>query len=254
MRARYRIIAAAIAGLIHSGPAAAAELKVLSAGAYRAVVDELKFEFKKRTSHNLVTENATVGVQRKRVADGEAFDVVIATPDALSTFAKSGKLTGNTVPLARIGIGVMVKAGAPLPDVSTVEAFKKTLLAAKSVAYLDPSSGGSSGIYLHALFQRLGIADAIAAKAKLQRGGRVAELVSRGEAEIGIHQMSQIVADGLVTLVGPLPAEIQNYTTYAAAIASGARNKPAAKTLIDMLAGPATAPVLKARGMERPTP
>ena len=119
----------------------------------------------------------------------------------------------------------MVRSGAPKPDIGSVEAFKKALLEAKSVAYIDPASGGSSGIYIAGLLDKLGIADQIKPKAKLKKGGYVADLIVSGEAELGIHQISEIVPVKEVTLVGPLPAEIQNYTIYAAGVGAGARDR-----------------------------
>jgi molybdate transport system substrate-binding protein len=144
----------------------------------------------------------------------------------------------------------MVKEGAPKPDISTVEAFKQTLLKAKSVGYIDPASGGSSGIYVAGLLDKLGIAEQIKPKAKLQKGGHVSDLVKAGEAEIGIHQNSEIVGQAGVTLIGPLPKDIQNYTTYAVGLGSGAKQAEAAKAFIKVLTGPSAAAVLKAAGME----
>ena len=140
--------------------------------------------------------------------------------------------------LARVGVGVMVKAGAPVPDVCTVDAFKHALLDAKTVSYIDPASGGSSGIYVANLLQKLGIADQIKPKQKLKQGGYVADLIKSGEAELGIHQISEIVPVKEVTLVGPLPAEIQNYTTYAAGVGATAKDSEAAKAMIKVLSGP----------------
>jgi molybdate transport system substrate-binding protein len=154
------------------------------------------------------------------------------------------------VNIARVGVGVMVKEGAPKPDVATVEAFKQAVLAAKSVAYIDPASGGSSGIYVAKLFEQLGIADQVKPKAKLKQGGHVADLIVSGEAELGIHQISEIVPVKGVTLIGPLPKEIQNYTTYAAGVASAAKDRDAALALVKFLSGPRTAEILKSKGME----
>ncbi len=154
--------------------------------------------------------------------------------------------------VARVGVGVVVKEGAPSPDISNVDAFKRALIAAKSVAYIDPASGGSSGIYLTGLFDKLGIAADIKPKAKLKQGGYVADLIANGEAELGLHQISEILPVKGVKLVGPLPAEIQNYTTYGAAVGTDAKQPDAARALIKLLTGPAAEGVLKARGMERP--
>jgi molybdate transport system substrate-binding protein len=233
--------------------AAAAEIKVLTAGAFKQVVVALIPEFEKQTGHKVILDNDTAGALQKRIEGGEAFDVAFITPGVINDLAKKGKIVeGSGVPLARVGVGVMVKAGAPKPDVSTVEAFKQALLAAKSVAYIDPASGGSSGIYVAGLLDKLGIADQIKPKAKLKQGGYVADLIKSGEAELGIHQISEIVPVKEVTLVGPLPAEIQNYTTYAAGLGTAAKDNEAAKVLLKVFIGPAAAELLKSKGMEPP--
>jgi molybdate transport system substrate-binding protein len=231
--------------------AAAAEIKVLTAGAFKQVLVALVPEFEKQTGHKVIVENETVGALTKRIDGGEAFDVAVLTPGAVNNLTDKGKfVAGSRANLARVGVGVMVKAGAPVPDISTVDAFKRALLAAKSVAYIDPASGGSSGIYVSGLLDKLGIADQVKPKAKLKQGGYVADLIVKGEAELGIHQISEIVPVKEVTLVGPLPAEIQNYTVYAAGLGASAKDSEAAKALIKALTGPAAADVLKSKGME----
>ena len=246
---------AAIVGISMAMPGVsiAAEVKVLTAGAFKQIVLAVVPDFEKASGHKVAVDNDTVGALAKRINDGEAFDVVVLTPAAIDDLAKTGKVAeGSKTALARVGVGVMVKAGAPAPDIGSVEAFKRALLAAKSVAYIDPASGGSSGIYVAGLLQKLGIADDIKPKAKLKQGGYVADLVKSGEAEIGIHQISEIVPVKEVTLVGPLPSEIQNYTTYAAGIGAAAKDSEAAKALVKELSGPAAAAVLKDKGMDRP--
>jgi molybdate transport system substrate-binding protein len=229
----------------------AAEIKVLTAGAFKQVLVALVPEFEKQTGHKVILDNDTVGALTKRIDGGETFDVAVLTPGAVKDLVGKGKLAaGGGANLARVGVGVMVKAGAPVPDISTVEAFKRALLAAKSVAYIDPASGGSSGIYIAGLLDKLGVAAEVKPKAKLKQGGYVADLIVKGEAELGIHQISEIVPVKEVTLVGPLPAEIQNYTVYAAGLGAGAKDNEAAKALIKTLTGPAAAAVLKSKGME----
>ena len=205
--------------------ATAAEIKVLTAGAFKQVLVALVPDFEKQTGHKVTVDNETVGALTKRIEGGEAFDVAVLTPGAVNELAAKGKFVdGSASTLARVGVGVMVKAGAPAPDISSVDAFKRALLAAKSVAYIDPASGGSSGIYVAGLLDKLGIADQVKPKAKLKKGGYVADLIVSGEAELGIHQISEIVPVKEVTLVGPLPAEIQNYTVYAAGLGAGAKD------------------------------
>lgn len=239
-----------LAGLAQ--PAPAAEIKVLTTGAMKEVVLAVVQDFENRTGHKVTVDNATAGVLSRRIRDGEAFDVTVNTPAMIDDLIRAGKIVaGSRVDLARVGVGVAVKQGAPLPDISTLDAFKRTLIAARAVAHGDPVGGGSSGIYVAAMLARIGIADAIRSKTILVPGGLVAERVATGQAEIGLHQISEILAVKDVTLAGPLPAEIQNYTTYAVGIATAAKDVDAVKALIAALAAPAVEALLKGRGMER---
>jgi molybdate transport system substrate-binding protein len=242
-------------GVLMAGaqPGSAAEVKVLTAGAFKQVVLAVVPEFEKQTGHKVIVDNDTVGGLTKQIEGGAQFDVVVLNPAAIDSLTSKGKISdGSKSVLARVGVGVMVKAGAPVPDIGSVEAFKRALINAKTVAYIDPASGGSSGIYIAGLLDRLGIVDQIKPKAKLKQGGYVADLIKSGEAELGIHQISEIVPVKEVTLVGPLPAEIQNYTTYAAGVSAGTKESEAAKALIKVLSGPAAAAVLKEKGMDQP--
>src|ERR1044072_333092 len=249
---RMLALVTALVGVVSYGAAVqAAEVKILTAGAMKAVVLAIVPEFEKQTGHKAVVDNDTAGGLLKRIDGGEAFDLAVITPGAIRELGTKGKVTGGTN-IARVGVGVVVKEGASVPDISSVEAFKNALKAAKSVAYIDPASGGSSGIYLTGLFDKLGIAADIKPKAKLKQGGYVAELIANGEAEIGLHQISEILPVKGVKLVGPLPAEIQNYTTYAAAVGTDAKQKDGAEAMMKLLAGPQGEAVLKERGMERP--
>jgi molybdate transport system substrate-binding protein len=240
-----------LGALIAGKDASAAEITVLTAGAFKSVVMAIVPEFETQSGHKVTVANDTAGALAKRIADDERFDVVILTPPAIDQLAESGRLARfSPVRLARVGIGVAVKDGAKLPDISTVAAFETALREARSVAYIDPAAGGSSGIYLAQLFAKMGLADIIKAKAVLVPGGLVAERVATGEAELGIHQISEILPVKGITLVGPLPAEIQNYTVYAAGLGANAKEAEAAKALLKALSGTAAAAVLKAKGME----
>jgi len=251
MRAMLVGLAMVLIGAGAARPAAAAEIKVLTAGAFKQVLLALLPDFERTSGHKVVVENDTVGALTKRIEGGETFDLAILTPAAVDALASKGKLVaGSRANLARVGIGVVVKEGAPKPDIGSLAAFKQALLAAKSVAYIDPAAGGSSGIYVAGLLDKLGIAAEVKPKAKLIPGGAVAEHVARGEAELGIHQISEILPVKGVTLVGPLPADIQNYTVYAAALGAQAKESDAAKALLKALSGPAAAGVLKSKGME----
>jgi molybdate transport system substrate-binding protein len=229
----------------------AAELKLLTTGAFKQVVLALVPDFEKQTGHTVVVANDTAGGVKARVEKGEEVDVAVATPGILKELAAAGKIqAGSETKLAQVGIGVMVKEGTAKPDIGSVEAFKQALLNAKSVAYIDPKSGGSSGIYVDKLLERLGIADQVRPKAKLKQGGYVADLIVDGSAELGIHQISEIVPAKGVVLVGPLPKGIQNTTTYAAGVTGSSAHKEAAAALLKALSGPAAAAVLKAKGMD----
>src|SRR6185437_13580921 len=208
-------------------PAAnAAEVKVLTAGAFRQVVDALVPNYERHTGNHVMIDNDTTGGLKKRIAGGEAFDIVVVTPVVVDEMIASGKVAaGSKINLANVGMGVVVKEGAPKPDIGTVEKFKEALLAAKTVAYLDPAAGGTSGIYFEKLLDRLGIAAQIKPKAKLKKGGHVADLIVSGEAELGVHQISEIVPVKGAALVGPLPKEIQNTTTYAAGMSAMVKDK-----------------------------
>lgn len=244
------VLAAAIMQGLMPQSAEAAEIKVISGGAFKTVLTALVAQYQTESGNTVAVTYRTVGQHMKLIAGGEEkFDVAVLTPEAIEALAKEGKVApGSRTDLAKTGVGVVVKAGTPLPDISTVEAFKKTLLAAKSVAYIDPAAGGSSGIYVGKLLERLGIAKEVNAKAVLVHGGEVATHIVDGEAEIGIHQISEILAVKGAVLVGPLPAAIQNFTVYSAGVAAG--DGAAAKSLVKFLSGPHALSIVKAKGME----
>jgi molybdate transport system substrate-binding protein len=233
---------------------ATTDIKVISGGAFKQVLNALAAQYEKTSGSKLDLTYRTVGQHLKLIESGEeTFDVAVLTPEAIDGLIKDGKVVaGSRADLARTGVGVVVRAGAPLPDISSVDAFKRTLMAAKSVAYIDPAAGGSSGIYVGKLLERLGIAKDVNAKAKLIHGGAVADHIADGEAEIGIHQISEILAVKGAVLVGPLPADIQNFTVYSAGVGTAAKDgaQDAASALVKFLAGSHAGPIIKAKGME----
>lgn len=243
----------AIGALFVCLSASAAEIKVLTAGAFKPVVTALVPEFEKQTGHKVTVENDTAGALVKRISGGEAFDLLVLTPAGLVALTKSGKVAeGSTKALARVAIGVAVKKGAAAPDISTVAAFQSALLAARAVAYIDPAAGGSSGIYLSQLFEKMGIADRIKPKAVLVPGGLVAQRLVTDQADIAIHQISEILAVQGATLVGPIPAEIQNYTVYAGGLSAMTKEAAAAKAFLNALAAPAAQVYMREKGLEAP--
>ena len=230
--------------------AGAATIKVLTGGAFKQVIVALVPGFEARTGHKVEVQNDTAGALQKRIAGGEAFDLAVITPAVLQALATQGHVvSGSIVPLAKVAIGVAVKTGAPSPAIGTVDQFKQAVLDARKVAYVDPAAGGSSGIYLDGLFQRMGIADQVKAKAVLVPGGLVADRLVTGEADLAIHQISEIIPVKGVTLVGPLPEAIQNYTTYAGALSSRAAQADAARALLATLSSPEAAEILRVKGM-----
>ncbi|HEX9465765.1 MAG TPA: substrate-binding domain-containing protein [Alphaproteobacteria bacterium] len=246
------VLASLVAASFSLQPAVAADVKLLTTGAFKPVVTALVADYERQSGDKVTIVNDTAGALVRRIDGGETFDLVVLTPAAINDLAKAGKVAGGPTNLARVGVGVVVKEGAPHPDISSVDAFKRALLAAKTVAYIDPASGGSSGIYLDGLFKRLGIADAIKPKAVLVNGGLVAEHVVNGEAEIGVHQISEILAVKGAALVGPIPGEIQNYTVYAGAIGAAAKQPEAARKLLGVFTSEQAVRVLKDKGMEPP--
>ena len=233
--------------------AQAVEIQVLSAGAYKAVVSALAPEFERETGHTVRIDNGTAGALQKRMAEGAAFDLAIITPPVVSALVKEGLLIESTrQDLAKVDIGVGIKAGAAKPDLGSVDAFKQLLLKARAVAYIDPAAGGTSGIYLSQLFDRMGIGEQIRRKAVLVPGGYSAQRILTGEAEIAVQQMSEIVAVKGVELAGPLPDQVQNWTTYTAAVSARAAQPEAAKQLLKFLGGDKAMATLVSKGMVAP--
>jgi molybdate transport system substrate-binding protein len=241
------------ASVLIAGPAAAEEIKVLTSGAFTAAYLEVIPEFERSTGNKIVTASgASMGNAPdsipSRLDRGEPVDVVILADSALDELIKRGKvIAGSRVDLVRSSIGMAVRAGAPKPDISTLDALKRTLLQAKSIAY----SASASGVYLsHDLFPRLGIEAEIQQKCQRIPSGPVGVAVARGDAEIGFQQISELLPVPGIDYVGPLPPEAQKVTIFSAGIAVGARQPDAARALIKYLASPAVVPAIKKSGLE----
>jgi molybdate transport system substrate-binding protein len=227
------------------------EIKVLSATAMKAVLTELTPAIERVAARKLSVAYTTSGGIAKRAVAGEVADLVILAATEMAGLIAHGKVVAaSTAEIARSNIGVGVRKGTPKPDISSAAAFKHALIAAKTVAYTDPVAGGASGTYLAGLLEKLGIADKIVAKlAAGGPGGLAGTIVARGDAEIALHQIPELIAAG-VDLVGPLPPELQQPTTYLAGILAAARHTDAAKQLIALLTTPAAARAIKTEGME----
>lgn len=219
-----------------------ATIKIMSAGAVQAMITAIGAEFERAGGHKLDLHFGTAGSLRARVAGGEAADLVVLPPATIAAFVKEGRLVPDSVTdLGRTVTGVVIKEGAPAPDIATPEAFKRALLAARSVSYTDPKAGGSSGTFFAGLLERLGVADAVAKKAVLgKRGYEVAQMVADGRAEIGTTFISEILTVKGARALGPLPGDLHNVNTYTAAIPVGSREKDAARALLHALTAPAT--------------
>lgn len=238
--------------MLGAGAGHAAEIRVMISGALTAAYLELKPQFEGATSNKVLTLTTTMGTGLNsipnRLQRGEPVDVVIVDDAALDDMIKRGKvLASSKVPLGRSSIGIAVQAGAPKPDISSVEALKRTLLRAKSIAY----SASVSGTYVSTeLFQRLGIADQVSMKSHRIDHERVGAVVARGEAEIGFQQISELLPIQGIDVVGPLPPEVQRSTLFTAGVTVSSKEPDAAGAFIKFLASPSASPAIVRSGIE----
>jgi molybdate transport system substrate-binding protein len=238
------------------GIADAAEVKILSSGALKLALTQLLPGFQTSSRNAVRIEYDIAGSIADRVRKGEAADVAIVTKSQLEGLERQGKIVqGTGVDIAGIAIGIAVRKGAPKPDISTVEAFKQTLLSARSIGYNDPATGSASGIYTARMLEQLGIAQLLQSKIKLvsSQGDHPENLfqaVAKGEIEMQIGQITEIALAPGVELAGPLPGEIQNITMLAAGVATASKAQEAARALIGFLSNPSTVAVLKADGFQ----
>jgi molybdate transport system substrate-binding protein len=229
------------------------EIKVLSTTAMKMVFEELSPRFERETGNRLAVTLGPSLVLEKRVGDGEAADAAIVTSPGAEDLAARGRLAPGLTDIARSYIGIAVAKGTPKPDLSSVEGFKRALLAAKSIALSKPVGGGASGVHMAKVFEELGITEAMAAKAKYGAGGATGLaglFVLRGEADIGIQQMAELIMVDGIDVVGPLPAAIEGVTQFTAAVPASASHPEAGRALIGFLTTPAAKSVIKAKGLE----
>lgn len=239
------LMAAAL--LLVASPANAAGLKVLSGNGPKAAVKQLCAEYERITGGKIELKFGVNPEVKKKIEAGENFDVVIGNPPIIDALIKDGLVVGPRADFGRSGLGVAVRAGAPKPDLSSVEAFKKTLLAAKAVAY---PGLGASGIYFVGLLDRMGIKDAMQAKLKPMVAEDTVEVVARGEADMVVVVATRIVDVAGVDVVGPIPSELQTHIGFAAGLSVAAQNQDTGKGLIAFLRSPAAGAILKAKGVE----
>jgi molybdate transport system substrate-binding protein len=238
---RFRTLALTAVAVAFAAPVHAAEVRVLSTNALKTAIEELAPQFEKATENKVVITWGTAATLKVEIEKGAPVDLAVLTDAGVDDLIKQGKLASRT-PIARSGIGVAIHKGAPKPDLSSTDSFKKMLLSAKSVAWVET---GASGIYLKGLFERLGIAEQI--KDKLKPVKAAAEAVAKGEAEIGFTQVSEILPFPQAELGGMLPAEIQSITNFSLGVAKDSKHGEA---LAKFLTTPAAVAVIKAKGLE----
>ena len=251
---RTRVLTAAIcAAVVLLTPGfgiEAADVKVMATGHMRAVFNELAPQIERDTGHKVVTKIATSQVLKREIDAGEAFDLLISIDSDMDTFGKAGTIVAATrQPIAFAAVGVGVRAGAPRPDIGSVDALKRMLLNATSVAY---DAEGASSVYFEGLLERLGIAAEMKEKARPMAG--VLKSVASGESEFGIGSISAILGAPGIELVAAIPAELQSYIKLTAGVSTSSREPKAAQTLIKFLTTPAAVAIIKAKGLESGVP
>ena len=232
--------------------AGAADIRVFSSGAPAEVAKQLVAKFGQESGNRVLFTVANPAVIQQKLAAGETPDIVILPVPIIESLERAGVLRpGSRVDLARVGVGVVVREGAPLPDISSVEAVRKLLLAARSIVYPDPAGGGQTGPALARMIAQLGVEDAVKPKLTLRQaitGG--VELVARGEVEIGMFNISEVLPVKGVALVGPLPPQLQSYIVFAAAVRAGSAAPAPAQAFIEVMSAPAAREHWKAGGLE----
>jgi molybdate transport system substrate-binding protein len=244
-------ISTAVALVFAVATAGAVELKVMGAGPVEGTVKELVPAFVRETDHKVEGVFNTVGFIQDRLKAGERPDILILSAPVMEAMEKDGSLVaGSRTEIGRATSGFAVRAGAPTPDISTPDAMKKTLLAARTVAYVDPAGGGTTGVFFAGLLTRLGIADEINRKAiRPQRGAQVAEAVADGRAEIGNTNLTELVPHKGVKVIGPIPEPLGLVITYVGGISSASTNREAARAFLAALTSPAARAKFKAAGL-----
>ena len=249
---RTLAIMATAALIIAAGPAPAAEIDAMITTAMNAAIEELAPPFERASGHKLRVTYGPSGGLARRFNGGEAADLIVVESKVLDELIRQGKVLPGRTDVARTGIGIAIRKGAPRPDVSSPEALKRTLLAAKSIGHTAPAGGGVTAAHIIGVFEKLGIAAEVTPKVKLAAGGpdgRVSVLVSSGEAEIGLQLASELMSNPAVELIGMLPPELQLNAVLSAGITASARQVEPAKAFIRYLAALEAMPIYKAKGL-----
>src|SRR5262245_13056985 len=246
------LYAISLAPLTVARTAGAADIRVLSSGAPAEIVKHIAAKFAGERGNRVLVTVANPATILQKLSGGETPDIVVAPAPVVDSLARSGTLLpGSRVDLARVGVGVVVREGTPLPDISSIDAVRKTLTEARSIVYPDPAGGGQTGAALARMIDRLGLTEIVKSKLTLRQAiaGGVA-LVADGTVEIGMFNISEILPVGGITLVGPLPPELQSYIVFAAAIHARSPSPAPARALIEAMSDPAAREQWKAGGLE----
>ena len=245
-------ILAMAALLAPAGAAKAADIAVFATTSLQPTLEKLAPQFERSSGHRLTFRYGTSAPLKRQIDAGAPFDLALLVPASLDALIKEGKVAADTrVDIARSAVGVAVRTGAPKPDTATADALKRTLLAAKSISY---SGEGASGKYFVGLLDKLGISDQVKPKLRPLPSGDVITPVAKGEVEIAVITLANIVGVPGVEIAGLLPRDIQHYTVYTAGVAANSKNAEAARALIALLMAPETTPLIEAGGMERIPP
>lgn len=243
-----RFLAAAAFMLLQASSVHANDITVIASTGMSTLFKQMIPAFERSSGHKVLISYDTSNIILGRINAGETADMVVLTSPAIDSLTKQGKLVaGSRVDLAKSGVGVAIRSGAAKPDISSPEAFKRTLLAAKSIAY---TATGASGIYFAGVTEKMGIGAEVKAKAKTPAGGHVAELVAKGEAELAVQMTSELRGVPGAEYLGPLPGELQMFTVFSAGMFPGAKQAEAAQALIRFLTTPDAARVYQSNGME----
>ena len=238
-------------GITDGSPASAAEIKLLSAVALHPAIAVLLPDFEKSSGHTVTVAYGNAGAILDRFKQGEAADLMINAAPLKDQLRAQGKVVaGDPIIIAKVGVGAFVRKGAAKPDISSPDAFKRSMLAAKSITYPDPAGGGASGIYMVSLLERLGIAGEMKPKTRPAPGAVLYSSVASGEVEIGFNQISEVLAQPSVEFAGALPSAIQNYTEFVPGIVTGSSQADAGRALVTFLSAPAAQIVFKAKGFD----
>jgi molybdate transport system substrate-binding protein len=248
MTRHFLIALIGIAALLATASARAAEIKVLASNGVKAALEELAPAFERATGNKVSITFGLAAVLKRQIEAGEAFDVAILTSAGIEDLAKQGKVdAGSRAAIARSGVGIGIRQGAPRPDIGTPDALKRTLLSAKSISW---AKEGASGVYFASVLERIGIAQQMKPKVVLApSGAEVGKLVAGGQVELGVILVNELMAAPGVEVLGPLPPELQNYTAFHAGVGAASKNA-AAGALIRFLTTPSAGAVFKAKGQE----